>query len=153
MRSGSRRKKRGVLGDNAKSFERLHKVGQGIELHIQRAAAQIVTSQGVGTPKIVVQAIVMINELSPVGITVFAQSPFGGGQSVTLNIPDLQNFFVKGRVTVSQEVPMSQGILRRLPYKYRVQIRFEFSNEAEREAVKAYCYSLQQQYLVKHAAA
>jgi hypothetical protein len=141
------RRKRGSLTDGTKSFERVHKIGQGVELHIQRAAAQIVPNQGVGTPKVVVHAMVMINEISPVGITLFSQKSFGNGQPVTLNIPDLQNFFVKGKISACQEVPMSPGILRNEPFKFRVQIRFDFGDEAERQAVKEYCLALQQQYL------
>ncbi len=152
VRTNRRKKRNGMLSEGFKSFERLHKLGQGVEIHIQRARAQVVASQGVGSPKVVVQGMVMINELTPIGIIILAESTFAMDQPVTLNIPDLQNFFVKGKVTASQEVAMSHGILRKYPYKFRVQIRFEFGDEAEREAVRAYCEALQKQYTHRSAA-
>ncbi|MDR3607553.1 MAG: hypothetical protein P4M08_09245 [Oligoflexia bacterium] len=147
-----KRKKKGLFNEPLKSFERLHKIGQGISLHIQRVQAQLIASQGVGAAKLMVQAMVMLNELSPVGITLFSEAQFGVDQSVTLNIPDLQNFFVKGKVTACKEVYVNPGILQKISYKYRVQIRFEFGSEVERQAVKAYCESLQKQYLDREAA-
>ena len=90
---------------------------------------------------------VMLYEFQPTGIVLFSQSPFGIQQQITLNIPNLRNFFAKGRVTACKEIPLSSGILPKSAYKYRLRIQFEFANEAERKAVEEYCAYLKREYL------
>jgi hypothetical protein len=116
-------------------------------LHIQRVQAQLIVTQGVGTGKAVYPAMVMLYELNATGIVLFSQNTFSMQQQITLNIPNLRNFFVKGRVIGCKEIALSAAILPRSAYRYRLRIQFEFGNEAERKAVEEYCDYLRREYL------
>jgi hypothetical protein len=120
-------------------------------LHLRRTPAELIFDQGVGRPKTIFHAMVVLNELSPTGIHLFSEAPFESYQELTLNIPSLRNFFIKGRVACCGEIPINPGIVSARTYPYRVELEFIFQSDAEREAVREYCNYLKAAYLASAA--
>jgi hypothetical protein len=120
-------------------------------LHLKKTPAELILDEGVGRPKTIFHAMVVLNELTPDGIHLFADSPFGGHQELTLNIPSLRNFFIKGRVVACTEIPVNPGIMSARSFNFRVHLTFIFNSEAEREAVREYCNYLKAAFLATAA--
>lgn len=120
-------------------------------VHLKKTPAELILDEGVGRPKTIFQAMVVLNELTPDGIHLFSESPFGGHQELTLNIPSLRNFFIKGKVVACTEIQVNPGIMSARSFNYRVQLSFIFNSEAEREAVREYCNYLKASFLATAA--
>jgi hypothetical protein len=119
--------------------------------HLKRTPAELILDEGVGRPKTIFHAMVVLNELTPVGIHLFSESPFAGHQELTLNIPSLRNFFIKGKVISCNETPVNPGIMSARSFHYRIELSFSFQTEAERDAVREYCSYLKAAFLASAA--
>lgn len=119
--------------------------------HLKKTPAELILDEGVGRPKTIFHAMVVLNELTPEGIHLFAESPFQGLQELTLNIPSLRNFFIKGKVVSCNETPVNPGILTARTFHYRIELSFIFQSESERQAVREYCNYLKAAYLATAA--
>jgi hypothetical protein len=119
--------------------------------HLKKTPAELILDEGVGRPKTIFQAMVVLNELTPDGIHLFAEAPFPGLQELTLNIPSLRNFFIKGKVISCVEIPVNPGIMSARSFNHRVELAFIFKSDAEREAVREYCNYLKAAFLASAA--
>jgi hypothetical protein len=119
--------------------------------HLKKTPVELIFDEGVGRPKTIFHAMVVLNELSPTGILLFSEAPFLGQQELTINIPSLRNFFIKGRVVSCAEIPMNPGILTARTLQYRVELAFIFQSDAERDAVREYCAYLKAAFLTSAA--
>ncbi len=119
--------------------------------HLKKASAELILDEGVGRPKTIFQAMLVLNELTPDGIHLFSEAPFGSQQELTLNIPSLRNFFIKGRVVFCSETPVNPGIMSARAFQYRLELAFIFQSESEREAVREYCNYLKAAFLASAA--
>jgi hypothetical protein len=116
-------------------------------VHLRKTPAELILDQGVGRPKTIVQALVILNELTPTGVQLFSETPFYPGEEITLNIPSLRNFFVKARIVSCKERPSNPGILPTKSFRHRVGLEFDFQSESEAQAVRDYCNYLKATFL------
>lgn len=119
--------------------------------HLKKTPAELILDEGVGRPKSIFHAMVVLNELTPEGIHLFTESTFTGNQELTLNIPSLRNFFIKGKVISCSEIPVNPGIMSARNFHYRVELSFIFQSDSEREAVREYCNYLKAAFLATAA--
>lgn len=119
--------------------------------HLKKTPAELIFDEGVGRPKTIFHAMVVLNELTPDGIHLFSESNFQGNQELTLNIPSLRNFFIKGKVISCNETPVNPGIMAVRTFHYRIELAFIFQSDAEREAVREYCNYLKAAFLATAA--
>ena len=115
--------------------------------HVRKVQAQLIVDPGVGRPKQIFDASVILNEIMPDRVMLFAEVAFPCNLRVTLNIPQVRNFFVKGKVTACKELNLNPGVLSAKVYRYRVELAYEFRSEEERKAVREYCAYLATEFL------
>lgn len=118
---------------------------------MSRVSAQLILDDGIGRSKIVYPAAILLNEMNPLGTMLFSKQKFPRDQYLTLNIPNIHNFYIQGRVVVCKELTLNAGLLTAQSLPYRVELEWIFRSDAERAAVKTYCEFLAQQYLSRAA--
>lgn len=124
---------------NRREFER----NKGA-IHMKRASAQIKLEHD---PAQVITSRVLLNDLTPKGVGLFAVSPLLPGSQVLLTIDQPKQMFVKGRVVWCMEFDLNSHVLSEQKFRYRVGIQFQFASEEERQALAAYVQSLGQEFL------
>lgn len=95
-----------------------------------------------GFPHRVVESVaarVILNDITPRGVTVFADHGLAIGALVDLVIEQPRRFYVKGRVISSHQANLHQTVLSPNPLPFRVSIAFEFMSSQERETTERYC--------------
>jgi hypothetical protein len=115
--------------------------------HLTRVTAQLIYDEGIGKPKTATPAAVVLNEVTPTGILLFSKAKFAREQQLTLNIPGIRNFYIKGKVVACKEMPLSAGLVFAQSFGYRIELKWIFRSEAERAAVQEYCRYLGTNYL------
>lgn len=118
---------------------------------LTRVAAQLILDEGIGRPKHVIPASLLINEVTPVGARLFSRTKLTRGQQITLNIPHIHNFYIKGKVTICKELQLNPGLLAAQVFPYRIELQWIYRSQAEREAVRKYCNFLATEYLDESA--
>jgi hypothetical protein len=147
---GSKRPKRtsgrvlyGVTADNA-----------GLQ-SLKRATAQIEVAGAAndgGKKTKVVDALIILNELTPTQVSVFSESPFLGAQPVTIHIQGFRGTFtINGRITACKEIPINYGIVSKKSYHYRVEVSFVYENEQAAKNIMDYYFDLRDNFLAPAA--
>lgn len=124
-----------------------------LSLHIKRTKAEIVLTEGlsmVGTGTSV-PARVVLNDMSPKGLYLFASEQLALGQQIQLTLEEPRRFFAHGKVVSCQNIVMDRRVISEHQFPYRVGIEFLFRNDAERQAVLQYCQEILGDFLKEAA--
>jgi hypothetical protein len=115
--------------------------------HIKRTQAEITVLEGFAAPKKVVQACVVLNDLTPSGLLLFSSEPFYPGQRINLTLESPKLFYARGHITACKHMSLHQHVVGEHTYPYRVAIRFEFGSHEEELSVRRYCQEIYTRYL------
>ncbi len=106
---------------------------------MKRTQAQLITSNGFGVPVTIIPARVVLNDMQPTEMALFATEPFEEGSVINLTIEEPRRFFITGRVVSCFSNEANTRILTQQAYHYRIRLRFLFNSMEEVVAVKEYC--------------
>jgi hypothetical protein len=111
-------------------------------IHVKRITAEIrtvskETLNAEAQPQI--KARILLNDLSPKGIGIFATAAFQMGQEIAIALPDPMQIYLRGKVVWCQEHDLQSHVISETPFSYRVGIQFLFADAAEEAAVKKFC--------------
>jgi hypothetical protein len=115
-------------------------------MHIKRVSVEIrplsslVTEQA--GPKNALLGRLVLNDLTPKGVGLFAAQALQPGQEVAVVISEPSMIFLKGKVTWCQEADTSGHVISDAPLRFRMGIRFSFADANEESAVQRYCEML-----------
>ncbi len=115
--------------------------------HIKRVNAEIKALATLHAPATVAQARLVLNDLGPHGLGLFASAAMLVGQEISLTIEDPKRFYVRGRIAWCQEYDADTHILTDYPYHFRVGIEFMFETEEEETQVRNFCEEIARDYL------
>ncbi len=115
--------------------------------HLKRTKAEIAILEGLAAPKAVVQASLILNDLTPFGLMLFSEQPLYVGQRIGLTIDAPKLFYARGTVTACKNMDLHRHIFGEAYYAYRVAIKFEFHSAEEERAVARYCQELYRRHL------
>lgn len=115
--------------------------------HIKRTRAEIKIIEGFATSRTIIQACVILNDLSPVGLMLFSPEPFQPGQKINLTLESPKLFYAKGHVTACKHMTLHQHVFGEEMFSYRVAIKFDFNSPDEEIAVRRYCQEIYNRYL------
>lgn len=96
---------------------------------------------------VVTDARLLLNEISPNGLSLFCAAPVNVGVEVAITMEDPTRVYVRGRVVSCLEYESSQHVMSTQTYHYRVGVMFLFDTPAERSEFKRYVDSLSQNFL------
>lgn len=99
----------------------------------------------VDSSKAVANCRVFLNDLSPEGVNCFADVSVGKGEIVSIVVEQPKHLFVKGLVLWCSPILTTAKVLSKESYKYRVGVKFRFTDDEEREALTKYCQELRSQ--------
>lgn len=116
-------------------------------LRLQRTQAEILVKGGLGDPARIILASVVLNDLAPESLTVFAGEGLRLGEQVQVTIRLPRLFFVSGQVTYSRAFNLEPRVFSREAFPYRLRIEFSFRSEDERQAVREHIEELQKSLL------
>lgn len=78
---------------------------------------------------------VLLSDVTPSGVGVFAQSPVFPGSTISLTIPMKQPFYARARVTWCREVlERNSSIVSENNFRFRLGLQFVFESEQDRKA-------------------
>jgi len=103
-----------------------------------RVSAEIM----IESTKEVANSRVFLNDMSPTGVGCFTNIPIEKGEVISLVIEQPRHLFVKGQVLWCSPYSMSTKVLSQETFKFRVGIKFSFTDDEEREAIKKFCQDL-----------
>lgn len=121
--------------------------------HVKRVNAEIKALGPPQAPATVTQARLVLNDLSPRGLGLFASAPMLVGQEISLTIEEPKRFSVRGRIIWCQEYDAGTHILTDYPYHFRVGIEFLFETQEEENQVRDFCEEIERDYLCDTKAA
>ncbi len=116
-------------------------------LHIKRVTAEIRTVTIPGQVPTVSPARIVLNDISPFGVGLFAEVAFAQGQEIAITFEHPKRFYVKGRVLWCEESNRGGKILSAEKFSYRIGIQFTFQSKADQDAVRAFCEELQKEHV------
>jgi hypothetical protein len=128
-----------------------NKKKSGPRMRMKRIQAQLVANNGWGVAATIIPTRLILNDLGPQSVTLFAVSPLELGQLVSLSIEHPRPLLVRGKVTYCAMFDLNSRIHSAPRYQYRLQIEFEFLNDGEAEAVREYVAELVRTDLTKAA--
>ena len=112
-------------------------------IHLRRVMAQLKISEADGTASLI-DARVVLNDLSVKGLGIFTMQPLLVGQSISLTLEYPKRIYIKGRVIWCQEIDSSSHVLSETSYQFRMGLQFVFATDEERIAVKSFCDEVMQ---------
>ncbi len=118
---------------------------------LRRTLAELKVIEGAAYPVDVVQARVVLNDISSHGLMLFCSRPLREGQLMAITIQEPYLFYAQGKVMSCHQLSLKTSILTDEPFPYRVQIKFEFHSLFERNAVRMYCQEVLKKYLFGNA--
>ena len=86
-------------------------------------------------PKIIAAHLVLI-ELKPNGVNVFASEKLPIGQKLSFVLKTPRHFYCKGQVICYRDVRSDSKVIAAKPYHHRLHIKFLFENAEEQDAAK-----------------
>jgi hypothetical protein len=115
-------------------------------LRIQKVHAEIKVLGAMRDPQFA-DCQVVLNDFSPLGVSLFSNTPLMVGDEVALTLEQPKQFYIKGRIISCQEYDATSRVLSKNTYSYRIGIQFKFETDEEKAEVKAYCDHIAQQFL------
>jgi hypothetical protein len=109
----------------------------GRKLRIPLVHASIKISQSPDGPQVIEGALSLI-DFTPEGMTLFIEAPLAVGEEVSITLEQPKQFYARGKVAACGNYLRNSKVLCESRRSYRVNIRFEFDSDAEREEVKRY---------------
>lgn len=114
---------------------------------MKRTTAEIAVIDGFASPRDIVRASVVLNDLTTKGIYLFTEHPLNEGQIIALTFQDPRSFYVKGRVQFCKMLSLKHSVYSDIHYPYRALIVFELDSELERMEVKEFCSEIYYEHL------
>jgi hypothetical protein len=97
-----------------------------------------------------IDARVLLNELSPHGVGLYAEEAIPNGTQITLRLEEPKEVILNGKVIWSQESP-DQKVISKKRFSLRLGVQFLFATKEEEEAFKAFWEDLQKTHLYAKA--
>jgi hypothetical protein len=113
----------------------------GRPMHLKRVVAEVklVDPQaGVGEASAPLKVRIVLNDLSPKGISLFCTQKLMHGQEVAVTLTEPSMIYLRGKVLACQEHDPNSHVLTEHPFAYRIAVLFNFESEAEKAAVAKY---------------
>lgn len=117
------------------------------KMRMKRIQTQILASNGFGMEPTQIPVRLILNDLGPQSVTLFAMSSLELGHEVALTIEYPRPLHVRGKVTYCALFDVVSRVHNPNRYSYRMQIEFEFLNDGEMIAVREYVEELQRKDL------
>lgn len=118
-----------------------------LPVHFKRARAEVKLSGLGADPTKIIEARVLLNDITPKGIGLFTTSPMLPSQEISITVDQPKRLYVRGRIVWCMEHNANTHILSETKYAYRVGIQFIFDTEEERQALAKYVQELEAQFL------
>lgn len=115
--------------------------------HMKRVAAQVKIGGGMGLPPQMIQARILLNDIKPTQVDIFATQPILVGQSVALTLDEPKRFYARARVVACKEVPTERKIITPVNYNFRMGLDFIIESQAEENALKDFYHEISTKYL------
>jgi hypothetical protein len=93
-----------------------------------------------------IDARVLLNDLSPHGVGLYAEQSIPNGTQITLRLEDPKEVILNGKVIWSQESP-NHKVISKKRFSLRLGVQFLFATKEEEEAFKAFWEDLQKSHL------
>jgi hypothetical protein len=117
------------------------------KMRMKRIQTQILASNGFGMEPTQIPVRLVLNDLGPQSVTVFALNALELGHEVALTIEYPRPLHVRGKVTYCALFDVVSRVHNSNRFPYRMQIEFEFLNDGEMIAVREYVEELQRKDL------
>jgi len=114
-------------------------------LKLQRVRAELKIVDKLETS--VTEARVVLTDITPQGLGLFATMPLPVGQEVALTLEQPKRFYVRARVTACLEHDVESHVMTHDRYSFRISVEFVFATAAERAEVEKYCDTLKKDHL------
>lgn len=129
---------------NRKPF-RLRRVRAEVRLiPPEKTIAQAESESAIGELR---EARVILNDLSPGGIGIYAPGPMYPGDKIRITLTEPRKIAVEGRVIWCQNQGFGNHVISEQSFNYRVGVQFIFDTEESRQAFVQFCEDLRQNYL------
>jgi Tfp pilus assembly protein PilZ len=112
-----------------------------------RVSAELKSVDAPGTPALLAETRIVLNDLSPFGVGLFSEKPFNVGQEVALTLEHPRRIFVKGKIAWCEDQTPHSHVMSAKPFGYRLGIQFTFQTEQEQETLKQFCEELSREVL------
>ena len=123
-------------------------------MHIKRVHAEIklVNPRAAqGEAAVLVDARLLLNDLSPKGMGVFSAQAMDAGQEIAITLQDPSRIYLRGKVIHCQEFDANSHVLSAKSFSYRIGIQFLFETADEQAAVKKFCEQISREHIFKAA--
>lgn len=118
-----------------------------LPVHFKRARAEVKLTGLGADPNKIIEARVLLNDITPKGIGLFSTSPMLPSQEISITVDQPKRLYVRGRIVWCMEHNINSHVLSESKYSYRVGIQFLFDTDEERKALETYVQELEKQYL------
>jgi hypothetical protein len=113
-------------------------------LHFRRVSAQI---KVLGGMSLIHDARVILNDLSPKGLGIFAPVALHSGQEVAITLEKPRRFYVKARVVYSLAIDGAGKVITDCTYCHRVGLEFILDSPEEAQAVLEFYEEMNRLYV------
>jgi len=114
---------------------RLEQKAKKVKFHLIRANLEIRRGSIFGEEQVRVDGFMMLNDFGTESLTFFSNQRLEHREIVAINVDLGKKIFLRGKVAVCNEVPMSDKLFLQSVYRFRVQVKLVFQNERERQMV------------------
>lgn len=118
-----------------------------LPIHFKRARAEVKLSGLGADPTKIIEARVLLNDITPKGIGIFSTSPMLPSQEISITVDQPKRLYVRGRIIWCMEHNANSHVLSESKYSYRVGIQFIFDTDEERKVLEAYVQDLEKEFL------
>ncbi|MGK5083969.1 hypothetical protein WDW37_11770 [Bdellovibrionota bacterium FG-1] len=120
------------------------------QIHLLRTQADLLVITGPYDEPYSVSARLILNDLTPEGVTLFLSHPLPIGQTVHFQLLSPEPLVVPARVAYCREFTLNPGIQTQHTFPYRIKLNFSFLNDGDAAMVRHYCEELERT-LLSHA--
>jgi hypothetical protein len=122
-------------------------------MHIRRTAAQIRILAKPTAAAPVTEARLILNDISPNGLSLFCASPLAVGTEVAITLEEPVRVYVRGRIVSCLEYDPGHHIVSAQSFSYRVGILLHFETPTEKAGFKEFVEMIASNYLYTSKAA
>jgi hypothetical protein len=119
-------------------------------MHIRKVRVEVKLTGGTAEQPLT-DTQLLLNDLTPAGIGLYAHQCLPAGQELTITVAEPHPISLRGKVVWCQEIHSQSHVISNHFFSHRVGIKFLFNNEEERQAAEQYCSDLSKNYLYSHA--
>jgi hypothetical protein len=96
-----------------------------------------------------IEARVLLNDLSTTGIGIYASKPMNPGSKVIVTLDEPIQIQICGEVVWCQEQPACGPVITSEAFNQRIVVKFVFANADDEKKLQDYCEEIQKQHLYR----